>query len=526
MTSSQRMLFNTLATFARSILAAGLALFSSRWILNALGQTDFGLFALVGSLIAFATILNGVLGDSAGRFFAFAIGKGDFIEVNKWFNTSIVIHTILPVILVSISWPIGEYCISHIFTIPTERINTSILVFRLSLIATFIVMLAVPYIAMFSSKQHIAETAFWGLLQAILTFFLAFNLSCTNVDRLLAYTIGMVGITIFITLIQVFRAISIFPECRITRRHLFSRKRTLELFGFASWSLIGCFGGILRNQGTAILLNLFHGPNVNAAYGIANQVSTQSGTFAQSMISAMSPEIATVAGRNDHQRFFDLTFRASKFGTLLTLLFTIPLFIEMDYILWLWLKTPPPHTATFCQIILLSFLVDKLSVGHMIAINANRKIAAYQSSVGIILLLTFPLAYLLLKLFNTPDAALIAFLITSFGSAIGRVYWGKHLLAISPCRWFMDVVFRCSQVALPTAFFAMLPQLLLPPSFSRLGLCLLFSLVATIIFGWFFGLTIPERDYFKHSIQTAFTKVYRDGQSGGRRKDVSIESKN
>jgi O-antigen/teichoic acid export membrane protein len=508
MTSSQRMILNTFATFARSLFSAGLALFSSRWILDALGQIDFGLFALVGSLIAFVAIINGVLGGSAGRFFAFSIGKRDYVEVNQWFNTAVVIHIFFPFILICIGWPIGEYFINNVLDIPFNRLAVSVIVFRLSLIDAFFAMLAVPYIAMFSAKQHIAETSFWGLLQSLLTFFFAFSLSYISGDRLLVYTIGMICITLFVTAFQVLRAKLIFPECRIKQEYLFSKQRIFELFKYASWSLIGCIGGLLRNQGTAILLNIFYGAKVNAAYGIANQVATQSGSLAQAMIGAMSPEITTVAGSNDHKRFQDLTFRASRYSTLLFLLIFIPLFIEMDYVLYIWLKSFPKHTTIFCQIILLSFLVDKLTIGHMIAINSSKKIAGYQSSVGIILLLTFPLAYILIKVFVTPNAALIASLVTSVCSVIGRVFWGYNLVALSPRRWIIDVFLRCLIVALPVTVLIYLLNVLLSPGMMRFVLSVLLNLISMFLFGWFFGLKKNEHTYIIQSLKNVYRKLF------------------
>jgi hypothetical protein len=152
--------------------------------------------------------------------------------------------------------------------------------------------------------------------------------------------------------------------------------------------------------------------------------------------------------------------------------------------------------------------MDKIAIGHMIAINANRIIAAYQATVGVILLLTLPLAYLFIKLYTSPIAALIAFLITSIGCVVGRVYWGKYLLDLSPQRWLIEVVFRCLLVILLVVPFAILPKLLLPDSLLRLGLSILVSIMMTAISGWYIGLTSPEREYFKRSLLTVFYKVF------------------
>ena len=506
MTPSQRIILNALATYGRSVLGAGLAIFSSRWVLNALGQTDFGLFTLVGSLIAFVVFLNNVLGGSVGRFLAFAIGKGDPQEVKQWFNTALVLHAILPTMLVLAGWPIGEFCIRHLFVIPPGRVDACLWVFRLSLLSAFTTMLSIPFLAMFTAKQRIAETAFWGLLQSMLAFVLAYVLTLAKGDLLLVYAVGMVGIMVVLFAAQIARAIWIFPECRVDRRHWFHRQRTRELAHFAVWNLVGGLGAVLRGQGTAILLNLFHGPAANAAYGIANQVSNQTLTLTESMTGAMYPEITASAGRGDHPRVLELALRASKFGVILALLFTIPLLVEMDYLLAIWLKQPPPGAALFCQIILLAFLADKITLGHMLAVRAYGRIAGYQASVGVILLLTFPLAYVLLKLFHTPASALVAFLVTSIACSIGRLYWGQHLLGFGARRWVGGVLVRVAVVALPAGVVAGLPVLLMVPSLPRLGLSFALGAGVTAGLGWLLGLTAPERAWFVGQLHRTLAK--------------------
>lgn len=506
MTSSRRITLNTLATYVRSIFSAGLALFSSRWVLSALGQTDFGLFALVGSLIAFVSILNGIVGGSAGRFFAFAIGKGDAAEVNQWFNTAFAIHAVLPVALIVIGWPLGEICIRQLLNIPAERTVACVWVWRLSLIAAFVAMFSVPYVSMFTAKQRIAETALWGVLQVICAFVLALNLSRVTTDRLVFYATGMVVITIGVSLGQIARAIYIFPECRLVRREWLDSRRIRQITSFAVWSTFGGLGSILRNQGTAILLNLFHGPKVNAAYGIANQVSSQTGTFTQAMMGAMSPEITAMAGRNDRRRLLDLALRASKFGTLLALFFSIPLLIEMDFVLHFWLKSPPPHAITFCQILIVSFLLDKITMGHLMAVNATGRIAAYQATVGGVLLLTLPLGYCLLKVLVVPAAAMFAILITSAGCSIARLFWGQRLLSLHPRSWLSSVLGRCLLVGMSSTFFTVIPSLLFPASLLRLGLSTVIGIVANLGFGWFFGLTPDERNFVTHSWRATIAK--------------------
>ncbi|MFA4943124.1 MAG: oligosaccharide flippase family protein [Lentisphaeria bacterium] len=495
-----------MASYTQCILGAGLALFSSRWILNALGQSDFGLYAIVGSLIVFVSFFNSALASSAIRHLAFAIGKGDSVEVNKWFNTAVTVHIMLPAILVFFGWPVGEYCIHNVLTIPPERVHSCVLVFRFSLISTFIVMSCCPFLAMFAAKQRITETAMWGIFMSVLTFILAYVLTRMPGDRLVFYAAGMVCISSLITITRSIRAVIIFPECQLIKRYWFDYDRARKLLSFATWNLIGSLGGLFRGQGTAILLNLFHGPKANAAYGIANQLSTQALSFTQSVNTATSPEIIVSSGRGEHERLFELSLRTSKFGTLLAMFFVIPLFFEANFILTLWLKSPPPHTSLFCQIILMAFLVDTLTIGHALAINANGKIAIYQATIGTILIFTFPLGYLLLKLFHVPATAVAAILITNACGSIARIYWGQRLLGLSTQRWATGVLSRCLSVAMPATAMAAIPCLFFPPSLLRLALCILHSSVTIAIFGWLVALTASERAYFLQSKQKIISK--------------------
>jgi O-antigen/teichoic acid export membrane protein len=402
MNSSQRILLNTVATYGRSLLALGLALFSSRWVLAALGQSDYGLFAVVGSIIVFITFLNNVMSVSAARHFSFSIGRGDTEEVVRWFNASLGIHLVLPVALILAGWPVGEHLIRHVLVVPDGRVDACLLVFRLSLISAFTGMVSVPFLAMFSARQRLVEPAFWGLLQAALIFGLAWSLDRVPGDSLRIYAAGMVAIASGGHAVQSIRAWWLFPECRIERRYWFDGKKLQGIASFASWSLMGSLGKMASVQMPSFLLNLYHGTRANAAYGIATHVSNHASSLTVARMGAMSPEIIASEGRGDRSRVFDLALRTCKFATLLVLLFAVPLLIEMDYVLKAWLRIPPDHAAALCRGMLAILLVDKLTIGHMMAVNASGRIAGYQLTLGTINLLSVPLAWLFLRAGGEP----------------------------------------------------------------------------------------------------------------------------
>ncbi|HQF56868.1 MAG TPA: hypothetical protein PK208_17270, partial [Fibrobacteria bacterium] len=176
MSAANRIALNTLATYSRMILSAGFTLFASRWVLEALGQTDYGLYALVGSVIVFVIFLNTVMSGSASRFYSLSIGRGDSEELASWFNTAFSLHLALAAFLVVAGWPLGEWVVGNWLTIPPERQATSLWVFRISLVSAFVNMASVPFVGMFYARQRIAELAVWGVLQTFLVFCLGYSI--------------------------------------------------------------------------------------------------------------------------------------------------------------------------------------------------------------------------------------------------------------------------------------------------------------------------------------------------------------
>jgi len=509
---SARIVANTAATYTRSLLAVGLALFSSRWILQALGATDFGLFNVVGALIVFLTFLNRIMAGTEARHFAYAIGKGVLNDINKWFNTSLTIHLFLSIILVALGWPIAEYVVRNVLTIPPGRIEVCVVVFRLSLIGAFVNMVSVPFIAMFVAKQRIAEIAFWDVLHSIMVFILAWILTQVSFDRLLIYATGMVGIHVLIHGLKIVRALFLFQECQIHLKSGFDLNRLKEMFSFAAWSLFGGASSTLSNQGSTILLNLYFGPSLNAAYGIARQVSAQTNQLSAAMLTAFLPEITAREGRGEYARVISLSHFSSKAGCILVMFLAIPLIIEMDYVLLLWLGEPPEHTAVFCRLFLAIFLIDRLTSGYIIAINARGKIAAYQASIGGVLLMGFPIAWFFFWMGYPPASLGIVLIVTSSFCCIGRVLWLRKLFDEPVINWFVKVFSPCFLVAAVASLASALPGMFLSESFLRLGFSCCNSLIATAISGWLFALTPGERKFFLDTA-ASIKKKRRTGKS-------------
>lgn len=507
MNPSQRVALNTAVTYGRSIVAVGLMLFSSRWILNALGQTDFGLYSVVGSIIIFITLLNSVMANSVARHYAYALGRGDPEDVKRWFNAALGIHLILASVLVLIGWPVGEYTVAHILAIPVERAPACLWVFRISLLSAFCSMVSMPFVAMFTARQRMVEQACWLMGQSLLVFFLAMHLKHVPGDRLLFYAVGMVVIIICIQVGQIAHAMMVFKDCRIHPQYWYDRLRCKEVFTFAGWNLFGVLGCTLRDQGSAILLNLHFGPTVNAAYGIANQVSAAVTLLANSMLGALLPEMTSSEGRGDRARMLSLAQRASKFGTILIMLFAVPLIIEMDYVLKLWLCEPPAYTALLCQLILVAMLIGRLSAGTSLALSAYGRIAANQVTLGLCVFMTLPLTWIFLKLGAPPTSVGVAFIVTISAVTIGHVIWMHRILGVPIRQWLREVFLPCAIVALSGVAAVSVPCWLLASSFMRLAIVAVSSMLAILLTAWFFAFDGRERDFFRRNARQLLRKI-------------------
>lgn len=504
MKASSRIIVNTGVSYGRSLFAIFAALFSTRWILEALGQVDFGLFGLVGSLIALISILNNGLSVGVTRFYAFAIGEGENESkeeanerLSRWFNAAFSIHAFIPIIFVLIGWPIGEFAIKNWLVIPEERLVACLIVFRISLITAFLTIFSVPFISMYLAHQRIAEISIFGVLRSCLILLLSWFLLTVSGDKLIFYACSMVGIAGGITLIQIVRAMYCFPACRPRLDGMFDKEYIKKLFTYSGWKMLGMTFLTLRLQGTPMLINLQYGPILNAAYNLAFSLSTKATNLSDSLTSAFRPAVISAEGKGDRKAMLDMALKACKFGSILVILFAVPLIIEMDYVLKLWLKTPPEYVSPICQWLLAMLIVDRMTIGHMLAVNARGKIASYEVVQGLILFSALPMMWIFFKLLSAPLGVGVALFISMALYCLGRVYFAKRLLNFSIRSWLR-------QVAIPVVSLIIIVSLLgsitSMSSYHGLWHVILTTIVCTLVilnFSWFIIFDVDEKSHLK-----------------------------
>ena len=489
-----------MATYGRSLFAAAVGIFSSRWIFLALGEVDYGLFAVVGSIIAFITFFNGVLGSSVTRFYAYAIGEArnmDGVEgrihVCKWFNTALSIHTAVPLVFTVIGYPIGIYAINHWLQIPMERISACIWVFRISLVTAFFSMVSIPFVSLYTAYQDIAELSLYGFLNSMLVFVTSYWLTGIDSDRLIAYSIMMMSIHVSIPLMQMARAFWKYPACRIDLSEWWNGARNKKLFSFAGWQFFGNCGSMMRHQACTMLTNVYFGPRLNAAYGISSTVLGQTGALTNALVGAFTPAITSEEGAGDRSRMVSYAWRASRYGTFLLLLFLVPLALEINEVLRLWLKNPPAWTSILCLIAFMETIFSKMTVGQQLAISAQGRIARYQATLGTIMISAFPFAWILILFGCGPASVVISLVATTTACALGRIWFGWHQLNMLPVEWLKEVVMPLAMVGAIALAAGVMVRFTLSASILRIFATSLATFVAMMSAGWFVILGEAER---------------------------------
>ena len=377
MTSSQRILVNTTAQYIRTVINVCLSLYSTRLILAALGQSDFGLYSVVAGIVAMLSFITNALVSTTQRYLSFNHGRQDKEKVYQVFGDSVWLHIIIAlgllIILLAISYP----TIYSFLNIETGRHNAAFAVYGAATIMLFFAILTAPFRALFIARENIVYISVIDVLDGVFRLLIAIMLTRIPYDRLTSYALLQIGISIFNFCAFALYAFKHFEECHIPSIRELNREHIKELSKFAGWNVYGTGCVIIRNQGLAVVLNIFCGTIINAAYGIAQQVSGAVAFISSSIINAINPQIMKAEGAGDRTRMLSLSERVSKYALLLLSLVAIPLIFEMDNVLQVWLTEVPIYTVGFCQLILLASMCDQLTVGLTSANQAIGDIKRY-----------------------------------------------------------------------------------------------------------------------------------------------------
>ena len=514
MTENRRIFLNIAATYLRSFYTLALGLVTARWLLMSLGEVDYGLFGLVGGLVAFVTLINRIFANAVGRFYAVAIGKGrrkgmageSLLECRRWFTSAVSIHTVVPLLLVAVGWPVGEYATSHWLVIPADRIASCAWVWRLACISAFVGMVNVPFRAMYTAKQEIAELTFLSIASATLNALLLYYMVSHPGDWLARYAFWHCLLAILPMVIICVRAIVVYPECRLRRDCLWNPADLRRLAAFAGWNAFSMAGTVIKSKGFMVVVNVAFGPAANAAMAVANRLAAKATTFASSIVSSFTPAIATSYGAGKSDRVKALAFLVGKVSGLVVGLVSVPLFLEVDEVMHIWLKTPPVDSAYLCSCVLVTFFLDKFSIGQRSAIAASGKIALVRFLNGLFNILAVPTACALV--FSGFGIRSIGWTMlgATFLNVTARVVIAERVVGIEVRRWIMVTALPLlAMIAIGLAIGSM-PRLFVHGPEARLFAAVVASEAVMLPFAWFVVISRQERAYVVEKTSKALRK--------------------
>jgi len=479
--------------YFRTFLMMIISFYTTRVVLNALGEVDYGVNSAVCGFIGMFSILTASLSTAISRYITYELGAGDEEKLQKVFSSSIIVLFIMAAILAILLESIGVWFLNTHMNIPPERMKAANWILQFSVINTFVGMTYIPYIAAITSHEKMDIFAYFSIIDAVIALLLAFLIQLDIwPDRLIFYAaFGLANSVLMSTIYRIYCKRH-FKECRF--KLVFEKSLVKEMFGFAGWNFIGASSAILKTQGVGVLFNIFCGPIVNAAQGVAGQASGLATKFSGSFMSAMNPQITKSYASNDREYMYSLVFQGTRFAFFLFFILALPIFFETETLLTLWLKQVPEHTIAFVRINLITTIIDSILAGPLITVMlANGNIKNYQLIVGGIQMLGFPFAYIVLKLGGSPEAVQIMLIFIAIACMISRSIMLIGMADFPAMAYLKDVVLKILQVTVIACLIPLVAYKLMPHSIlNDLIICAIAALSACGAI-WLFGLKKTEK---------------------------------
>lgn len=503
--NNKRIAKNTLLLYVRMLFSMVVSLFTSRVILNTLGVEDFGIYNVVGGIVAMFTIISGSLTSAISRFLTFELGKGDKEKLKTIFSTSVNIQLGLSAIIILIGEIVGIWFLNNHMNIPAERMMAANYILQCSLGIFVLNLLSVPYNASIIAHEKMGAFAYISILDIILKLAVAYAIMLSPFDRLISYGVLLLSESIFIRLIYGLYSKRNFEECTY---HLIYDKAVLrKMVSFAGWNFLGVTAGTLNTQGVNILMNVYFGVAVNAARGIAVQASAAISQFVQSFTTAVNPQITKSYAAGDMTYMHTLVCQSSKFSAYLFLLMAIPLSVETPEIFEIWLKNPPEYAVLFFRLSLLGTLMDSvLTNSLMTAIFATGDIKKYQVYVTICGGTVFPLTWLAYLMGASPDSTYIIYFIIYCVVLYVRLHVIQQKVHLQIKEYARRVLVKFIPVAVLSYLVPISIAYLMPASFGRILITTIVSVVITCAIIYSIGLTIGERNMVMSKVKKITNK--------------------
>lgn len=480
------------------------SLYTSRVVLNALGVEDFGIYNVVGGIVAMFTVLSGSLSAAISRFITYELGKGNQDNLNKIFSSAVTIQLGLAGIIILLAETIGLWFLNAKMNIPEIRMGAANWVFQFSILTFAINLISVPYNASIIAHEKMSAFAYISILEAVGKLTIAFLIVISPMDKLIFYAILMCLVAIIIRFAYGNYCKRHFSEC--TYHFIWDKQLLKQMFGFAGWNFIGAASAVLRDQGGNVVINLFCGPSVNAARGIAFQVNNAVNQFVTNFMTALNPQITKSYASGEKEYMMTLIFQGARLSFYMLLLLSLPILTNTHYILELWLKTVPEHTVYFVQLVLIFALSESIAQPLITAMLATGRIRNYQIIVGGLQMMNLPISYLLLRLGFFPEIVIIIAIGISQCCLAARLILLKGMIGISIRKYLQKVYFNIISVSIAAVLLPLISTNYIEESFINFIFISLIAVICTITSIYFIGCNHQERQFIHQKLGTIKSK--------------------
>lgn len=445
--NNKRIAKNSILLYVRMVLLMVVNLYTSRVVLEVLGVEDYGTYNVVGGVITTLSFITGSLGGATSRFLTFEMGKGVTESVEKVFRCSITIYYIFSVFFLLLAETVGLWFVSSYLVIPEGRNFAALVVYHCSVITFLISVISIPYNALIIAHERMSAFAYISIYEVFSRLLIVFILPFLSGDSLVWYAILLMFVQVSVRLIYSVYCKKKFVEC--VASCLWDKTLFKEMFSYSMWNMNGYLAMVCYTQGLNILLNIYFGPIVNAARAISVQVQTALEQFFGNVTMAIKPQVIKQYAQGNFQYMHSLVLRAGRLSFMMAVLVAVPLFTYTEYILELWLVSPPEHSVAFVRLMLIAGVSSSLKQHTIMSIHATGDIKKFQIYEGSFLLLVLPISYFLLKMFHvSPESVLVCYVLIEIMSEFLRVYLVYPKINLPIKYFYTNVFFSCMIVTI------------------------------------------------------------------------------
>ncbi len=505
--NNKRIAKNTMMLYFRMFLLLGISLYTSRVVLRVLGVEDYGVYNAVGGFVAMFGMLSGTLSSAISRFITVELGRGNKERLKVVFSTSLKVQLLIAVAVAILAELIGIWFLYSKMQIPEGRYEAAQWVLHCSIISFIISLFFVPFNSTIIAHEKMSAFAYISILEAALKLGIVFLLTSFPVDKLALYAVLLLSVQIFLFFIYAVYCWKKFEECR--GKSQFDKTVFKEMWGFAGWSFFGNTAYVFNTQGVNMLMNVFFGVVVNAARGIANQLNGAVSQFVNNFTMALNPQIVKSYAAGNKEDSFRLVCRGAKFSFFLMYIISLPIMLEADQILEIWLKTPPEGSSAFVIWTILASMTTVLGCTLLPLINATGDIKKYQVMMAIFGFSPFPLTWIAYKLGATAIWAYSIYFAVYYILIFVRLWLVHDKTGIPYSMYLKEVVFKTHITGVLALILPLVVVKLMEPSIARLFITCFVSVVSCGMVMMTIGFTPGERSKVEKKVKSIFVKFAR-----------------